>query len=38
VPPEPTTLGAAGTALVIRVVALLRGWDAPLPPRLPRER
>jgi uncharacterized membrane protein YeiH len=34
-PPGPTTLCAAGAVLVIRVVALLRGWDAPLPPRLP---
>jgi uncharacterized membrane protein YeiH len=36
-PPGPTTVGAAALVAAARIVALLRGWDAPLP-RRPRDR
>jgi len=35
-PPVPVAIGAAGLVLAVRIVAMLRGWNAPLP-RTPRE-
>ncbi|MCO1655459.1 trimeric intracellular cation channel family protein [Pseudonocardia humida] len=36
-PPVPVAIGAAGLVLAVRIVAMLRGWNAPLPPA-PRDR